>query len=188
MKKHFCLLIFSLWTQLIFAADLYKLDPEHTYVIYSVSHFGFSTVSGKLMAYGNLLLDSAAPQNSKLNAAIDLTQPNTGVGELDDILTGKHFFNVPQNALANFVSTKLVMTSKTSAKVYGNLTLCGVTKPIVLTVKLNKTGIHPYYKVQAVGFTAEADLNRSDFGLKGYLPGVSDKVHLFIQAEAEISK
>lgn len=181
------IMIVSFTTDVFAAADIYKFDPNHTYVEWSVSHFGFSDVGGKFMANGNLAFDVNAPQNSKVTINVDTAHANTGIPELDDILTGKNFFDTTEYPDAKFVSDKIIVTSKTSGRIYGTVTIRGVSKPIILDAKLNTMGIHPYYKTKAVGFSADATLKRSAFGMRGYLPGVGDDVKLHIQAEAEIS-
>lgn len=187
MKKyilHFiftCLLLFTLPTQ---AADTYTLDPNHTYVIWYIKHFDFSTQAGKFYASGTLVLDKDHPQNSKVDATIKVADISTGLPELDKHLKEKLFFNVDQYPLATFVSKKVEMTSKTTAKVDGILTLHGVSKPIVLNVKLNKAGVSPITDKMTVGFSATAKLKRSDFGMTTLLPGLGDDVRLDIEAEA----
>lgn len=188
MKKFLLTICLFCFISTTIASTNYNFDSDHTYVTFQVSHFGFSDVSGKFMAYGNLELNPTAPQNSKVAITIDTTRANTGIGELDDILTGKNFFNASQFSTATFVSNKIILTGKNAAKIYGTLTLRGIAKPIVLEVKLNKSGIHPYSKKQALGFSGTASLKRSDFDMKGYLPGVGDEVKLTIQAEAEVQK
>jgi len=168
------------------AANSYTFDPTHTYIIWRVDHFGFSDVSGKFMAEGTLTLDETKPQNSKVNITIHTATVNTGVRKLDDILRGSNFFNVQQYQTATFVSTKVEKTGTDTGKVYGTLTIRGISRPVILTVKLNKMGVHPYYNVQAVGFTGSTTVKRSDFGLLGYLPGVSDETRIEIEAEAEM--
>lgn len=169
---------------LLFAAEVYKLDPDHTYVIWQVDHFGFSTVSGKFMAEGTLTVDNTKPENSSVNVVIHTDSGNTGVAKLDDILKGKNFFDVAEFPAATFKSTKVVVTGKDTGKVYGTLTLRGISKDVTLDVKLNKQGMHPYFHKDGYGFSATTSLNRSDFNMNGYIPGVSDATKILIQAEA----
>ena len=72
------------------------------------------------------------------------------------------------------------------ARLHGDLTIRGITRPVVLQVQLNKMGEHPLTHKQAVGFTAEGVIKRSEFGLTAYVPLVSDEVHLFISTEASV--
>lgn len=165
-------------------AATYTLDPDHTYVLWHINHFGFSNPSGKWMAKGTLVLDQKHPQNSKVNATIELANVVTGIPELDKHLQTADFFDVKQFPTATFTSSKVTVTGKNTAKVEGMLTLHGVTKPLTLHVKLNKLGMSMMTNQETAGFTGYATLNRSDFGMKTYLPGLGDKVLLEVEAEA----
>jgi polyisoprenoid-binding protein YceI len=168
------------------AADTYTLDPMHTSVTWTISHFGFSNPWGKFsMITGSLVLDDAAPQNSKLSATIPIANLVTGLPKLDEHLASKDFFNAAMYPTATFVSTKVTSTSKTTATVDGILTLHGVTKPETLTVSLNKIGDN-MFKKKTAGFSATATIKRSDFGINTYLPGLGDSVTLYIESEANL--
>ncbi|EKD54470.1 MAG: hypothetical protein ACD_60C00079G0023 [uncultured bacterium] len=166
------------------AETTYTFDPGHTYVLWHVSHFGFSSPSGKWLANGTLILDETKPQNSKVDVTIQMDSLSTGIEKLDKHLKSKDFFDASQFPTATFVSNKVSVTGKKTAKVYGTLTVHGVSKPVVLDVTLNKMGVGPISNKKTVGFTAKTELKRSDFGVKAYLPGLSDLVKINIEAEA----
>jgi len=167
------------------AADIYTLDPSHSYVLWHINHFGFSNPSGKWMvAEGTLMLDEKNPQASKINVTIHTAEIVTGNKELDEHLKGALFFDVTKYPLATFVSNKVNVTEKNQAKVTGILTVHGISKPVTLDVVLNKIGINPITNKQTVGFTASTHLNRSDFGITTLLPGLGDEVKINIEAEA----
>lgn len=188
MKKWLGFLIISLsffFTCTAHAADTYTIDPNHSYVLWHISHFDFSHPSGKWMvAEGKLNLDKDKPQNSKVNVVIHVNDMITGIPELDKHLKGPLFFDTAKNPQATFVSDKVTVTGKNSATVHGILTVHGVSKPIVLNVKLNKIGISPITNKETVGFTATTNLKRSDFGMSTLLPGLGDQVQINIEAEA----
>jgi polyisoprenoid-binding protein YceI len=116
---------------------------------------------------------------------IPLANLLTGIPKLDEHLASKDFFDAATYPTATFVSTKVTLTGKETAKVEGNLTVHGVTKPEVLHVTLNKIGENMFKKPTA-GFSATATIKRSDFGLTTYLPALSDEVKLYIESEANI--
>lgn len=176
-------LIFSLSTQ---ASDTYTLDPNHTYVQWHINHFGFSNPSGKWMAQGKLSLDDKDPQKSTVNVTINIASLETGIPELDKHLKSALFFDAKQYPTATFVSNKVVLTGKNTARVSGILTLHGVSKEVTLDVTLNKIGINPITNKQTVGFSATTELMRSDYGITILLPGISDDVKVNIEAEASI--
>jgi len=188
MKKWIRYLIISLsffFTSIVNAADTYTIDPNHSYVLWRISHFDFSHPSGKWMvAEGTLNLDKDKPQNSKVNVLIHVNDMITGIPELDKHLKGPLFFDTKKYPQATFVSDKVTLTGKNSAKVHGILTVHGVSKPITLNVKLNKIGISPITHKETVGLTAITNLKRSDFGMSTLLPGLGDEVQINIEAEA----
>ncbi len=161
----------------------YHFDPNHTYVLYHIKHFGFSTQTGKWMAKGTLLLDDKKIQNSKVNVTINVGKIATGLTELDNHLKGEEFFDVIKFPTATYVSTSVDRTGKERAIIHGNLTLHGVTKPVTLKAKLNKKGKNPINNKLTLGFAATGTLRRSDFGLTTLLPGVGNEVQLDIEAE-----
>ena len=166
-----------------FAADTYQLDKGHTSVIFQWTHFGFSHPSGKFMnAEGSVTLDQADPAKSSVEVSFAIAGVKTGVEALDNEFQEAGWFDAAKYPNATFKSTKVVVTGKDTAKVTGDLTIHGVTKPITLDVKLNQVGIEMNKKT--VGFTATGTLNRSDFGIGNYVPAVSDKIDLYIEAEA----
>lgn len=170
------------------APENYTLDTSHTNLVWSINHFGFSNPSGKFTKVeGSLVLDEAAPATSKLNVTVSPANILTGIDKLDEHLKSKDFFDVAQFPTATFASTKVELTGKETAKVTGDLTLHGVTKPIVLDVKLNKIGTNMMGKKTA-GFSATATLKRSDFGIVTYLPNLGDTVGLSIESEANLNQ
>jgi len=164
--------------------ETYTFDPMHTSVLWHISHLGFSNPSGKWQASGTLVLDQNKLQDSKVNATINTADIVTGIPKLDEHLKKELFFDVARFPTATFVSNKIQMTGKNTAKVYGMLTLRGVSKPIVLNVTLNKIGMSPVSNKQTAGFSATTELKRSDFGMTTLLPDLGDDVKINIEAEA----
>lgn len=184
LLKFIMFIILLLPSPIIFAAETYVLDPMHTYVLWHINHLGFSTQSGKWAAEGNLVLDEKKPQNSKVNAVIHIANMVTGIPELDKHLKAPLFFDVEKFPTATFVSNKVELTGKKSAKVIGILTVHGVSKPVTLDVKLNKMGENPISNKMSVGFSATTKIKRSDFGIVTFLPQLGDEVKINIEAEA----
>lgn len=164
-------------------AGTYKVDPYHTQVGFSLSHFGFSEFSGLFSGgSGTLQLDPANLAISKLDIAIPVQTVLTGVPKLDDQLKGDKWFDVAKFANATFVSTKVTKAGNDTATILGNLTLHGVTKPVILKARLIGSGVNPLDKSFTLGFQATGSIKRSDFGVTQYLPLVGDNVTLKIDA------
>jgi polyisoprenoid-binding protein YceI len=176
-------------------ADSYKFDPNHTSVWWQANHFGFSNPMGRFgIQDGTLTLDEKNPANSSVDVTIDIKSLATGVDKFTEHLESDAFFDAAKYPTAEFKSTSVKLLGSDAATpdgggqkadVTGNLTLHGVTKPVTLHVTLNKIGEHPMTHKKAAGFSATATIKRSDFGMTSYIPGVSDEVHLDIEAEGQ---
>ena len=163
----------------------YILDPHHSNIQWQANHFGFSDQRGSFSnVSGNLFLDEKRPNRSKIEVEINIENIVTGYKSFDNHLKSADFFNVKKFPIAKFKSTKIVMTGKNTAKIYGDLTLIGVTKKIRLNAKLNKIGKNPILKKKTAGFSASAIIKRSEFGMNYAIPSVSDKVKIIIALEA----
>ena len=168
------------------ASDSYSLDPNHTNILFHANHFGFSSPSGRFgIKDGTLALDEQDPAKSEINVTIDTTSLATGMDKFNEHIKSPDFLDAGKFPTATFKSTKVEVTGKDTAKVSGDLTLHGVTKPVTLDVKLNKEGEHPMTKKKAVGFSASTTIKRTDFGVDKYVPGVSDDVKIEIESEAQ---
>ena len=171
-------------TQAIAALEIFTIDPQHSYVLWHINHFGFSNPSGKWMVHGTLDLDKSQPQNSKVDVTIHVAEMITGIPELDKHLKTKLFFDTAKFPAATFTSDRISMTGKKTAKIYGNLTIRGITKPIVLDATLNKVGPNPISNKMSVGFSATTQLKRTDFDINTLSPGLGDEVKINIELEA----
>lgn len=166
------------------APESYNLDPGHSYVLWQINHLGFSTQAGKWYVNGTLTIDEANHSNDKVDVTIKVGDIVTGLPELDKHLKGKLFFDVDKFPTATFVSDKVESTTKETARVQGNLTVHGVTKHIAFDVKLNKQGKNPVNDQMGFGFSGHTQVQRSDYGIIAYLPGLSDDVKLDLEVEA----
>lgn len=169
-----------------FAAPVtYKLDPKHTNVLASWNHFGFSNPSINFgQVDGTLVYDADKVSASSVQVTLPLTGLSALADQFYDHLTSDKWFDAAKYPNATFKSTKVEAAGEGKLKVTGDLTVKGVTKPVVLDVTLNKVGEHPMAKVPAIGFDATATVKRSDFGVGAYAPMVSDEVSLKITTEA----
>jgi len=168
------------------AADTYTLDPMHTSVTWTINHFGFSNPWGKFsMIEGTLMLDEQNPAKGQINVTVPVDDLVTGIDKLDNHLKSKDFFDTATYPTATFVSNKVTVTGKDTAKVEGTLTLHGISKTETLTVSLNKIGEN-MMKKKTAGFSATATIKRSDFGMNTYLPMLGDDVKLYIESEANL--
>ena len=162
----------------------YRLDPAHGKITWSVTHFGFSTYIGQFShVEATLKADPKAPAASSVEVTVDTNSLGTLNPALDTHLKSKDFLDVAAFPQATFKSTKVTVTGPKTADIAGELTLHGVTKPVVVHATFNQAGVNPLDKKYEIGFAGSAEITRSEFGIKAYVPAVSDKVMLTIEAE-----
>ena len=172
-----------------FAAQPYTIDPTHTQVEFTYSHFGFSNITGRFdQVESEFLFDPANPEASSVKVTIPVASLDTGVDKLDQHLLAADFFDAAQFPTATFESTGVTVSGEGTLAVAGNLTIHGVTRPVVMDVAINKIGEHPMRKVPAAGFDATTTILRSDYGVGGYVPVVGDEVRIDITVEATLAK
>ena len=168
-------------------AGTYKVEPYHTQVAFSLSHFGLTEYSGFFSgASGTLTLDPGKPAADKLDVTIPVDSVLTTVPKLTGELKGDKWFDAAKYPTAEFVSTKVTLAGKASAIINGTLTLHGVTKPVSLKAHLVGAGLNPIDKAYTVGFSASGTIKRSQFGISAYVPYVGDDVRLTIAGAFEL--
>ena len=168
----------------------YTADPNHTLVTWTLDHLGFTPYTGIFGdVSGTLTLDPKNPNATKVDMTIPVSKVTTANSGLTAHLTragkdgGKPDFFGAAAADARFVSTSVVASGQT-AKLTGNLTLNGVTKPVTLDVHFYGAGKMPAAMggKENVGFHAVGTIMRSQFGLGFGLPMIGDAVKLDIAA------
>lgn len=190
MRKSLILATALLLTGNAVAAPVsYKIDPNHTEVIAGWSHFGFSTPTARLSQIeGVIVYDADKVAKSSVNVTLPLAGLNSGIPDLDEHLRSADFFDATTYPTITFVSTSVEAAGEGKLRVTGDLTVHGVTRPVVLDATLNKVGEHPMGKRAAIGFDGSTTIKRSEFGLNKYVPNVSDEVTLRITTEAMVPK
>jgi polyisoprenoid-binding protein YceI len=142
----------------------WKIDPAHSAANFSVRHLGISNVHGRFGGVsGEVVLDPADLTRSSVKAIIDTTTVDTGVPMRDTDLKSDHFFDVAKYPTMTFVS-KSIAKSGDGYTVTGDLTMHGVTKPVVLTMDA-PSGEVVMGKATRRGFDATTTIHRKDFGL-----------------------
>ena len=188
MKKLFLITLLVVSTN-VQAADKYIFDKSHTNIVWQANHFGFSNPNGQFVDLdGSVMIDEKSPDKSSVEAVIKIPSLWTPTAKFTEHLLSKDFFNAEQYPEAKFKSTSVKLTGKNVAEVTGDFTLLGVTKPLLLNVTLNNIGKQPYTQKQTAGFSANAIIKRSDYGMTYAIPGVSDEVKIQIETEVILEK
>lgn len=177
-------------TQTQTATSVWTIDPAHSNVEFAVKHMMFTTVKGRFAGVdGQIELNENDLADSFVNVTIDATTVDTRDEKRNAHLRSADFFDVETHPTLTFKSTKVESRGDDDFKVTGDLTMHGVTKPVVLDVEQTGRGKNPWGQ-EVIGFEAKTKINRKDFGLNwnaalesgGVL--VSDDVKISIDIEA----
>jgi polyisoprenoid-binding protein YceI len=167
----------------------YAIDPVHTRVAFIAGHAGFSKAIGTFAGPGGtLVFDDADWKSSRVDVTIPLASLDLGDAAWRKAVLGNMFLDADKLPQAHFVSTAVEDLGGGKLKITGDLTLHGVTKPVVLDATFNAHKKHPLTFRRTAGFSATATLSRKDFDL-GAWPGViADRVDVLIEVEASRPK
>lgn len=168
----------------------WAIDPGHTTVEFSVKHMMVSTTKGRFGGVsGTIVIDEQDPTRSYADVTIDASTVDTREERRDAHLKSADFFNSQVYPKITFKSTRVVPQSSDRYKVYGDLTILGVTRQVVLDTEYNGQNKTPW-GTEVIGFTADTKINRKDWGLTynaaletgGFLVGDEIKIHLEVEA------
>jgi len=167
-----------------FAQETYRVDPLHTTTTFSVNHLGLSMQRGSFgKTTGTVTLDRAA-KNGTIDVAIDAASVTSGSPARETLLKGEDYFDIAQFPTITFKSNKLKFNGDAVVGAEGELTIRGVTKPVVLSVGDFKCAIHPATKKPACGAEVTASVKRSEFGMIKNQASTGDDVLIAIAIEA----
>ncbi len=166
----------------------YQIDPKHSAAHFKVRHMMIANVGGEFNSVsGTVDFDAAKPDQSRIEASIDVNSLHTGDPQRDAHIKGGDFFDAAQFATITFRSSK-VSAAGSGYKVAGDLTLHGVTKPVTLTVDSVSPEVTDPWSLQRRGLSATTTINRKDFGMGWNAPAgggvmLSDNVEITLDLE-----
>ncbi|MFN5933852.1 MAG: YceI family protein, partial [Roseiflexaceae bacterium] len=139
-------------------------DTSHSEILFAVRHMMISTVRGQFSKFsGTIAIDETNPVNSSVEVSIDVASINTRDEKRDGHLTSGDFFDVATYPTITFKSTKVEVTGTSTGKIHGDLTIKGVTRPVVLETTFTGKAKSPWGTTSA-GFNASTTINRTDYG------------------------
>jgi polyisoprenoid-binding protein YceI len=166
------------------APETFVADSTHTFSRFSYSHFGYSTQQSRFNKNsGKIVFDKAAKTGS-VDIVIDTKSVDTGYDTFNEHIQGEDFLDTAKYPTATFKSTKVTFDGDKPATVEGNLTLKGVTKPVILKVTSFHAMPHPMLKKDAIGANATVTVKRTEFNMGKYAPYVGDDVTIDVAIEA----
>jgi polyisoprenoid-binding protein YceI len=194
MKKIYLSLFILLATVFMATAQTtWKADVAHSKVQFSISHMVISEVTGRFKDFDATLIQTNDDlSDSKLNATIKVNSINTDNEKRDEHLKSADFFDAEKYPEMTFVSKSFTKSGKATYKISGDLTMHGITKPVVLDTKFNGQVKDPWGNMIA-GFKATTIVNRKDFGIVwnkaletgGVLVGEDVSVTIIVEMQKE---
>ncbi|MEO9969460.1 MAG: YceI family protein [Hyphomonadaceae bacterium] len=167
----------------------YELEETHASLIWTVSHNGLSKYTARFTDFdASLTIDPENPANSTVLASINPLSVETSHPSGDDWDTtlgnDEKWFNATAFPKITYTSTSIELTGERTGTIMGELTLLGITKSVPMDVTYNNVRNFSWYgERDVIGFSATANLKRSDFGMMALLPGIGDEVSISIEAE-----
>ena len=163
----------------------YKLEPNHTSVLFCIKHMGISDYCGRFnIIAGNIGFNGSQPAKSSATIEIDMASIDTPSDKLDEKLRTE-FLETAKFPKASFEAKSIKITGKNHGEITGALTLHGVTKPVTLTTTFNGGQVHPLTNAYVIGFSAMTTIKHADFDFPDpvWKPFIGDDIKLFIESE-----
>lgn len=183
MNKLALILLMAVSPSLL-AADRFVLDPEHTFPSFEIRHQKVSLMRGKFnRSQGQVVLDAQNPGNNLIEVVVDAGSGDTGHDELNRKLLGSNFFNTARFPDIRFVARDVTFKDGIPVSAQGELTMLGVTRPMVLEIREFGCGRHFPTLRNVCGADVHTSLRRSDFGMNYGIPLIGDEVKLAIEVE-----
>jgi polyisoprenoid-binding protein YceI len=164
------------------AAQGWRIDEAHTWIGFKIDAVGFPTTRGHFNHYsGKVLIDFDRPAKSFASFTVESTSVDLGSQAFNDFVKSSPLLNADKYPTLSFISTQVEKLDSRTARVTGNLTMLGVTKPIVLTVNVDAD---PSAKGRAVAFVATGTITRSEFGMAFGAPLIDDALEITVKTRA----
>lgn len=171
------------------ALTTYYIDPARTLASIRIEQFGFSTQPISFNGiHGSLYLDHQNAKNSSVYVEIPVKNVSTQIHQLDRKLQQRNWLYASKYPLITFKSTQVTSKDNKNYKILGYLTIKGVKKAVQLDTVLFKRAVHPTLGVAVVGFSGQAHIKPSDFGLSQYAASIKDRMSIDIRAEAIVAR
>lgn len=162
----------------------YRLDPDHSTLLFKVDHMGFSTFVGRFNQFdAELQYDAKNIEASQLRAVVDMASVDVNNEKFERALRGKFWLNAERYPQAVFTTTAAKKVTSNAVVFTGDLLFLGQTHPVDVSVRFNGAANNLLTGKYTLGFSASATFLRSQFGLDRYIPTVGDDITLEIHAE-----
>lgn len=162
----------------------YTLDPEHAYITFRVGHLGLSTIVGRFnVVAGTLDFDPNDIAAMSLQGIIESSSVDVNNADLENRLRGNDWFNAQAFPQIVFTSTAVTKGEDDSLQITGELSMLGVSKELILDARFNGGADNILTGKYTLGFSANTQLNRSDFGMDAFAALISDEIEVELHGE-----
>ena len=189
MKKLFISLLIFQSTITLFAQTSWKVDPNHSKLLFSITHLGLADITGQFKKF-DVTVTSSKPDFSDavFDFSADVTSIDTEIEMRDNHLKSPDFFEAEKFQKMTFKSTSIKSTGKDRYKLSGDLTMHGITKPVTMDLWYRGSAEHPQTKAPLVGFQLTGTVKRSDFNIGSKFPAPTLSDEVMIKADGEFLK
>lgn len=187
MKKLITIIsAFILLTAFTPVNNIWKSDNPHSQLGFTVKHLGIADVSGTFNDF-DVVITSAKPDFSDafVELSAKINSIDTRVEARDNHLKSADFFDAAKYPTLNFKSTSIKKSGKNKYKLTGNLTLHGITKPVIMEMQYKGSIENPMSKKQTAGFQVTGIIKRSDFNIGSGFPPPMISNEVQIKADGE---
>ncbi|MEM8572597.1 MAG: YceI family protein [Pseudomonadota bacterium] len=166
-------------------AQDWEVDPSHTSILFSIGHLGFSDTKGIFRDFDiDVTFDPEDVTSTAATVTIDASSVDTFWQARDEHIRGEDMLHVSEYPEITFATTSVEMVDETNAKITGDLTLRGETRPVIFDASLNRIDANPFDASKRVaGFTLTSVIDRTDFGVDFAAPMVSAEMPVTINIE-----
>ena len=176
------------------SAPVWRIDQTHTSIGFKIDAVGFPATQGRFTRYtGDISIDFDRPAKSYTRFTVESDSVDVGSSSYTDFVKSAALLNVAQFPTMTFASTEVEKLDARTARVVGNLTMLGVTKPLALTVNVDAdrpaktietTETRRAEKGRATAFAATGTIKRSEFGMIFGFPLIDDAVEITVKTRA----
>jgi len=164
-------------------AQSWRIDEAQTWIGFKIDAVGFPTTHGHFAHYkGQILIDFDRPAKSYTNFTVDVASVDVGSPSFNNFVKSAALLDVERFPAMSFISTQVEKLDSHTARVSGNLTMLGVSRPITLTVDVETD---PSAKGRAIAFVAKGTIVRSEFGMKFGMPLIDDTLEIIVKTRAQ---
>ncbi len=165
-------------------AGQYKLDPQHSFIIFRIGHLGLSSIVGRFNTLdASLDFDPTNPVGLKLSGLIAADSIDLNNPDLEDTLQEASWFNSAEFPQIIFESTNVSAASDSTLEIEGMLSMRGVTQPVTLQATFNGGADNILTRKYTIGFSAQAQISRSNFGMDTFTAFVGDVIEVELHGE-----